>query len=142
MSDGRSFALIDYDNDGWLDIALMSLNAPRFQLYKNQMGTWYSENRSFKFQLVGGQTKAAASSELSNRDAIGARVLVTFSSGKKIMIQKQAGEGFASQNSATLSIGVTENDSVDSLLVRWPSGKESKINKPDISNVLVIKEVE
>jgi hypothetical protein len=42
---------------------------------------------------------------LSNRDAVGARVLVTFESGKKVMLQRQAGEGFASQKSSVLSTG-------------------------------------
>ena len=106
LADGRSFALVDFDQDGWQDIAMMSLNAPRFKLYRNQMKELYPENRSIRFRLVGGHSDSTASQALSNRDAIGARVLVTYASGNKIMMQNQDGEGFASQNSDKLMIGV------------------------------------
>ena len=36
--DSRAFAILDYDRDGWQDLALVSANAPMFQLYRNQMG--------------------------------------------------------------------------------------------------------
>ncbi|MGY8659122.1 MAG: FG-GAP repeat domain-containing protein, partial [Verrucomicrobiales bacterium] len=32
VSDGRSFAYLDYDHDGWLDVAVASANAPQLQL--------------------------------------------------------------------------------------------------------------
>ena len=35
IADGRSFAIVDFDQDGWQDIALMSLNNPKFKLYRN-----------------------------------------------------------------------------------------------------------
>jgi hypothetical protein len=141
LADGRSFAVLDFDRDGWQDIALMSLNAPRFKLYRNQMGQIYPGNKSFRFRFVGGQTNAKPSSELSNRDGIGARVLVTFRSGKKVLVQNQAGEGFSSQNSATHSIGIPQGDSVIKLEIRWPSGKNAVIESPDNSQVYTINEV-
>ena len=36
--DSRAFAVLDYDRDGWQDIAVVNANAPMFQLYRNQMG--------------------------------------------------------------------------------------------------------
>ena len=142
IADGRAFALIDFDQDGWQDIAMMSLNAPRFKLYRNEMKQLFPENKSFRFRLVGGKTDSMASENLSNRDAIGARVLVNFELGKKVLIQKQAGEGFASQNSETLTIGIAANDSVESLEVRWPSGIKSQIESPDVTKVLTIRELD
>ena len=142
LADGRSFGLIDYDDDGWKDIALMTLNAPRFKLYRNEMAKHYPENRSFRFKLRGGHEGAEASTELSNRDAVGARVLLTFKSGKKLMMHKQSGEGFASQNSETLSIGISNDDEVTRLNVRWPSGKTSVVESPDNSKVCLVSEKE
>ncbi len=55
-SDGRSFAIVDYDQDGWQDIALMSLNAPRFKLFRNEMSSWYPNNQTLRFRLEGGNT--------------------------------------------------------------------------------------
>lgn len=140
MSDGRSFALFDFDQDGWQDIAMMSLNQPRFKIYRNEMKKFYPDNRSFRFRLVGGNNEASPNPALSNRDAIGARVLVTFESGEKIMMHKQAGEGFASQNSETLMIGVPAGDSVIGLDVRWPSGLKTRVERPDAQEILTIRE--
>ena len=139
IADARSFALIDFDEDGWQDIALMSLNAPRFKLYRNEIGR-FSSNRSFRFRLIGGNNTATSSSEFSNRDAIGARVLVAFESGKKVALQKQAGEGFSSQNSQTLWIGIPTGDRVTRLDVRWPSGKTTVVESPSNDEILTIEE--
>ena len=140
LADGRSFGLLDFDHDGWQDIALMTLNAPRFKLYRNQMGQIYPDHKPFRFRLVGGQTLSQPSTELSNRDGIGARILVTYQSGKKILMQNQAGEGFSSQNSATRSIGIPEGDAVVRLDIRWPSGKNTIVEAPDNSQVCTINE--
>ena len=34
--DGRTFAVWDYDRDGWQDIALLNINTPVLSLYRNQ----------------------------------------------------------------------------------------------------------
>ena len=38
--DARSFAILDYDGDGWLDIALASVNGQRLRLFRNKFGTF------------------------------------------------------------------------------------------------------
>lgn len=140
MADGRSFGLIDFDQDGWQDIAMMSLNAPRFKLYRNEMEKLYPQNKPFRFRLQGGQSDSTSSQEFSNRDAIGARVLLSFKTGRKVMMHKQAGEGFASQNSQTLSIGIPAGDEVTRLDVRWPSGKTTVVESPSNIEIVLIKE--
>ena len=140
LADGRSFGLLDFDHDGWQDIALMTLNAPRFKLYRNQMGQIYPDHKPFRFRLIGGQSLARPSTELSNRDGIGARILVAYQSGKKILMQNQAGEGFSSQNSATHSIGIPAGDAVVRLDIRWPSGKHTIVEAPDNTQVCTINE--
>lgn len=141
MADGRSCAFVDFDGDGWQDIALMSLNAPRFKLYRNEMGK-YSDNGRLRFRLVGGNSEAAESTEFSNRDAVGSRVLVEFKSGKKVLLQKQAGEGFSSQNSEVLSIGIPKDDEVVSLSINWPSGKTTEVDSPSQTEIFTINEKE
>ena len=142
LADGRSFGLIDFDQDGWMDIALMSLSKPRFKLYRNDMQAVLPNRFAFRFRLVGGHTLASPSTSLSNRSAIGAQALVVFESNKKILLHKQSGEGYASQNSETLSIGIPESDKVARLEIRWPSGLETVVESPDPSELLTVYEVE
>lgn len=141
LADGRSFATLDFDRDGWQDIALMSLNAPRFKLFRNKMSSVRAGNRPFQFRLKGGNNSSVATASLSNRDGIGARVLVVYTSGKKILIQNQAGEGFSSQNSATQSIGIPVGDSIAKLEIRWPSGNNTTVVAPNETEICVISEV-
>ncbi len=141
IADGRSFAVVDFDQDGWQDIALMSLNNPKFKLYKNQMQDLYPGNRSLRFRLRGSADSAQGQVGKTNRDGIGARVYVKYRSGKTMIVQKQCGEGFATQNSEILSVGVPAGDEVVSLVVKWPSGKTSTIDSPDGQVVTLIEEL-
>jgi len=100
----------------------------------------YPQNKPFRFRLQGGQSDSTSSQEFSNRDAIGARVLLSFKTGRKVMMHKQAGEGFASQNSQTLSIGIPAGDEVTRLDVRWPSGKTTVVESPSNIEIVLIKE--
>jgi hypothetical protein len=141
IADGRSFAVVDFDQDGWQDIALMSLNNPKFKLYKNQMQDLYPGNRSLRFRLRGSANSAQGQVGKTNRDGIGARVYVKYRSGKTMIVQKQCGEGFATQNSEILSVGVPAGDEVVSLVVKWPSGKTSTVDSPDGQVITLIEEL-
>src|SRR5262245_47412604 len=47
--DGRVFALLDFDRDGWWDIASINANTPSLKLYENRFGAesaWRSEHNS------------------------------------------------------------------------------------------------
>lgn len=137
LADARSHSLLDYDNDGWVDIALMSLNSPRFKIYRNEFGNLFPNNQSLGIRLEGGyksSTPLESDTKLSNRDGIGAKVLVKYESGKTMLLQKQAGEGFGSQNSSTLRVGIPEGDKIVSLEVQWPSGITTNVD--DISKSL------
>lgn len=81
--DARSFAMLDYDSDGWLDIALMSTGAPRFRLFRNRIGELKPEREGALIRLEGGNHTPQAG-RLSNRDAAGAEVLVITSAGKRL----------------------------------------------------------
>ena len=119
----------------------MSLNAPRFKLYRNELKKIYPENSSFRFRLIGGQRAGTPSGKLSNRDGIGATALITFASGNKLLVQKQAGEGFASQNSDVKMIGIPQGDAVERVEIRWPSGLKTEIMNPSVAEILTIEEV-
>jgi len=141
LADARSFALVDFNNDGWTDIALMSLNVPRFKLYQNEFGKIYPDNKVLRLRLIGGHTGSkATTARLSNRDAIGAQIFATYQSGKTALFQNQAGEGFGSQNSATIRIGCSQDDEITKLEVRWPSGLKTMVQSPKLDEILTVKE--
>ena len=65
----------------------------------------------------------------SNRDAVGA--VVEIKTGSRTLRRvRQLGEGYAAQNSATLTVGIGEAPAAESLRVTWPSGKTTKIMTP------------
>ena len=141
--DSRAFVILDYDRDGYQDIALVNANAPLFQLYHNQLGkknvmgnAGGSTNHKSKpgqmlaLRFVGGNHAGDASKFWSNRDGYGAMVTVELGD-LTIRREHRAGEGFASQNSATMIVGIGERNGADKITVRWPSGVVQEI--PDVS---------
>lgn len=116
--DARGFAASDFDRDGDLDIAINhnpgdneQVERRRPSLLRNDIGhrrPWLAVD------LVGTE---------SNRDGVGATVIVE-AAGRRQLRLATAGSGYASQRSPRLHFGLGEADSVDSLTVRWPSGRE------------------
>ena len=137
--DGRSFAILDYDRDGWPDLVVASATAPTLQLYRNQMGDKSSsdvrKNQMVAVRFVGGNHAAAPSNEWSSRDGYGAVVTVDLD-GMTLVREHRAGEGLAAQNSATMLIGIGDRNAARSMTVRWPSGKTQDIGKV-AANMLV-----
>ena len=128
--DGRSFAVLDFDRDGRQDIALANINAPVLNLYQNKTATSgddsISSGNMIAVKVVGGNTTAQPSEQFSNRDGVGAKILVNAGS---LTLNRELcyGEGLAAQNSQNLFFGLGKEKTVDSITVNWPSGKSSKI---------------
>ena len=127
-SDGRAAALLDYDRDGWLDVALVSSNAPMLKLFRNRIGcqpaAGAEEPRGgmIALRFVGGNETARPSPSFSARDGYGAQVTLDLG-GRTLLREHRAGEGFAAQNSATLLVGLGEHGRARSVTVRWPNGR-------------------
>lgn len=124
--DGRTFAVWDYDRDGWQDIALLNINTPVLSLYRNQQSSSGNDRNMIAVKLIGGNREAAPSTQFSSRDGFGARVKVNLSD-RSLTRQHRCGEGLAAQNSRYLFFGIGENDSVESIEVRWPSGNTQRL---------------
>ena len=136
--DGRGFALFDYDQDGFLDVVVVSPNNPRFRVARNQIGDRQEIKNGFvDIQLVGGHDSAEPTSEWSSRDPIGASVLVTTGTLTR-KFQLSCGEGLSSQNSNRIHVGLGTVGSIDRIDVQWPSGKTSvRLNVPTGSHVII-----
>ena len=108
--DGRSFAVLDIDRDGDPDLVVMAARqAPQLRVFRNDFDR---QSSALAVRLTG--TK-------SNRDAVGARVLVETDRLKKMKVV-QAGSGFLSEPSKELLIGLGPSQRIVKLTVDWPSG--------------------
>ncbi len=107
--DGRATAVLDWDDDGRLDLLLKNRTAPRLQLLRN---TAPSGAHWLKLDLRGTS---------GNRDAIGARVTVE-AGGKVHGRTLYAGEGYLAQSSKRLHFGLGDAAAVERVTVRWPDG--------------------
>lgn len=128
-ADGRGFALLDYDRDGWQDVVVINANAPMTQLYHNDIARSPAAGGGMiALRFKGGNT-GASTSEFGNRDGYGAVVEVTLEGGVTLKREHRCGEGFAAQNSATMIIGIGKGSAAKSVSVRWPSGNQFTIEK-------------
>lgn len=103
-----SCATGDFDNDGYLDLAVSNYQPYQHNIWHNQGdGSEWA-----KFRLEG---------TVSNKDGIGSRVEMYSELGFQ-MRTLQCGEGYLSQNSNTLHFGLSDQNAIDSVVVKWPSG--------------------
>ncbi len=109
LEDGRAFALADFNHDGRLEVFLKNRNAPQLRLLQNVVPDLPG---SIAFHLHG--TK-------SNRDAIGAKIVVENELGRQTRTL-QAGSGFLSQHSKEVFFGLGVGKSPVKATVHWPSG--------------------
>ena len=121
-ADSRGFAILDYDRDGWQDIALVNANQPLFNLYHNEMGTTGLSGGVIAIRFVGGNRQASPSKGFGCRDGYGARIVVDLGN-EKITREHRCGDGWSTQNSPTMMVGIGSHANVVSLSVKWPSGR-------------------
>src|SRR6185295_16134148 len=73
------------------------------------------------------------------RDGYGARVTVDLGNGKLIR-EHRCGDGWSTQNSATMIIGVGAHTNVPSVKVKWPSGKTESTSAIPEGTLLTVYE--
>jgi hypothetical protein len=142
-SDGRAGGLFDYDRDGFLDVALVSSNAPMLKLFRNEIGCHAGgagPRAGFvAVRFVGGNHTPRPAPSWSARDGYGAKVTIALAD-RALVREHRAGEGFAAQNSATLLIGVGDQPRASKLTVRWPSGRTTSVADVPAGTLLTVYE--
>ena len=128
--DGRASVIWDYDRDGYQDIALVNVNAPLLGLYRNQIANQgdnsLAAGNMFALRFVGGNREAKPTNEFSCRDGYGVTATIKLAE-KTLKFEHRCGEGFAAQNSDYMLIGIGNQESVEQVEIRWPSGIIQKI---------------
>ena len=113
-------AVGDLNNDGFLDV----------QVGNNIYFSSGNSNNWIKLNLEGVQ---------SNRNGIGARVEIYGSWGKQIR-DVQAGIGFRHMGTLNVQFGIGAAATIDSVIVKWPSGQIDLICSPTINTNLLLVE--
>lgn len=140
--DGRSFAILDYDRDGWQDLVVVNSNAPTTLLYHNRTGALEgpaSRNRAIAFRFVGANHGSVPDRGRSPRDGYGA-VLEVGLEGSTLLREYRCGEGLSAQNSTTVLVGIGAREEADRVRVRWPGGARHEIPRVPAGSLVTVYE--
>jgi hypothetical protein len=121
---GASFG--DLDNDGDTDVVLAQTDGPPVILRNNG-----AKNHWLGLALAGAK---------GNRQALGARVIVTDASGGRQVFDVTAAGSYLSSNDPRLLVGLGAKSSVRSIEVRWPGGATQTVNNPQIDRYTTLNE--
>jgi len=105
---GRALVTLDADRDGLSDMVITHLYSPASLLINRSIDTGQSINMQFV-------------AKNSQRDAIGTRLSLQVN-GRQLHHQLFAGDGYMCSNQRKISIGVGSQESVETIMVTWPSG--------------------
>ncbi len=123
---GRGLAVADYDNDGYLDVAILNLGR-RAVLLKNQgarQGNWI---------LIRAQGAA------SNSYGLGATVRAVVD-GRTIVREINNAASYLSSSDTRLHLGLGPAKSIQKLEIRWPSGRTQVLDNVAANQILTVKE--
>lgn len=126
---GRGAAYGDLDNDGDPDLVLTTSNGAA-RLLRNDGG---NQNDILRVKLIGTR---------SNRDGIGATVLLTTSTGQRMSRMVKSGSSYLSQSELPLTFGLGKPDANKRLRleIHWPSGHKDTISNVHPDQSIIVKE--
>jgi len=122
----RGAAYADFDRDGDLDVLITTNHGPA-HLFRNDGG-----NRSHWLSVRLAGTR-------SNRDGIGAVVIVTTASGRQRQ-RVHSGSSYCSQSDLALTFGLGGETRATSVEVEWPSGARERSVNVAANQFLTIEE--
>jgi len=124
----RGAAFGDLDNDGQVDIVVGVLNDSPLILRND--GT---RNHWLGIRLLGAK---------SNRQGIGARVIVVSSEGKRQIFDESTAGSYLSASDPRIIAGLGTAKAVKSVEVHWPSGRIQELANPALDRYITISEGE
>lgn len=108
---GRGLAVGDLDNDGRVDVLVVSQNEPLLYLHNES-----ARHHDVTLRLEG---------TTSNRDAVGTRVELT-AAGRRQTAQRIGGGSYQSASDARLHFGLGDAETIELVVVRWPTGRTDR----------------
>jgi tetratricopeptide (TPR) repeat protein len=118
IDDGRVLALSDWDFDGDVDFWVANRSGPQVRWLRNPFNDGSGQRNFAAFALRG---------VTSNRDAIGARVTLQTSGGRRQV--QSLREGYLAQSSKWIHFGLAADEQVTALAVDWPNGRRQEFKE-------------
>jgi hypothetical protein len=125
FSNGAAYA--DLDNDGTMDMVINNINDEAF-IYKNNARSIDGNNNHYlQIQFKGNP---------QNKDGIGAWADIYYNRGKHQVYENTPYRGYLStiQNIAHFGLGAV--NTIDSVVIKWPDGKQQKLQNVKADQVL------
>ena len=124
--DGRAVVAADFRNVGMMDLLVRQVGGGPLLLFENRL-----PRKSYLMVSLRGTN--------SNRQGIGARLTATVN-GRKIVREMYPANGFQSQSPNQVHFGLSDETTVDSLTIRWPSGKTQVLKDLKANRHIVVHE--